>query len=555
MSWLDLGPGARIAACWVLLATVVLASAIPRMDRLGLYYDEAFLAQQARDFVEPERAGTHAGSVRTTWLMGRPFPLRNAAYLGSLKSQLLIPPLAIFGSSAEVVRIATLVTGLFALLLAMWTAGRFFGHWPAMLTGLLVASDPSFYFLAQFEWGPFTTNLLCRSAGMLLLVIAWQSAHPRRALLAAISGGAALGLGIFSRADFAIILASVGIALVLVRPGLVALALRERRGLVLASLAALLVAASSMIGSAFDLFGSSGIMAERGGWETRASVLFSVIDGSHFYRLMQTGGRFDEALEVAAISTLFGWVLALACIVLSAYLVSRWRSASTSHRDAALGVLLLSAALLSLAMLAMPGAVRAHHQLNTLPLLHLIVACAATWAWRWPTAPSLRSAVRAGVVLLLAAVLVSQIRVIVLTQELIDETGGKGRWTRALHDLADEIDSQGTRVVSLDWGFHEPMQLLTDHAELLEAIWTIPRVLGRGQPWVIAGDARSVYLVHDAPYDLFGLGPLFLARMREEEPEAVEIRTHRDASGEVAFYSVRVLRPHRLAYTGRFVLD
>jgi hypothetical protein len=35
----------------------------------------------------------------------------------------------------------------------------------------------------------------------------------------------------------------------------------------------------------------------------------------------------------------------------------------------------------------------------------------------------------------------------------------------------------------------------------------------------------------------------------------VRIRPHRDASGEVAFYSARVPGPHRLTFTGRFQLE
>ena len=166
-----------------------------------------------------------------------------------------------------------------------------------------------------------------------------------------------------------------------------------------------------------------------------------------------------------------------------------------------------------------------------------------------------RTALRSGVVVLLLLTLFSQLRVIVLTQELINETGGKGRWTRALNDLAHEIDNAQTRVISLDWGFHEPLQLLTERAELLEAIWVIPQFMRRGKPWIIEGDVHTVYLAHDVPYDLFGLGPLFLAQMRLEDADSVEIRAHRDGSGEVAFYSVRIARPHRLMYTGEFHLQ
>ncbi len=103
-----------IVGAWLVLSIALSWAALPSIDQLGLYYDEAFMAQQARDFVEPSSGGLHPGSVRSVWIAGRPFPVRNAAYLGSLKSQLLIPVLALAGSTSFVVRTATLATGLFA---------------------------------------------------------------------------------------------------------------------------------------------------------------------------------------------------------------------------------------------------------------------------------------------------------------------------------------------------------------------------------------------------------------------------------------------------------
>jgi hypothetical protein len=295
-------------------------------------------------------------------------------------------------------------------------------------------------------------------------------------------------------------------------------------------------------------------VAERGDVFVRSAVWLSVLDGSHFHRLMQTGGRFEEALEVTAPSTFFGGLLIFSLAAMVARLVARRRSGAWTDEDRTLATLLLAAGLLTLGMLALPGAVRAHHQLNVFPLLQIVAAAGALCAWHAPLAATKQRVLRASVALLLLLTVGSQIRVIALTQQAIDATGGKGRWTHALHDLAAEIDVPETVVVSLDWGFHEPLQLLTDHAELHEAIWVIPRVLRSGRPWIVEGDANTVYLAHDAPYDLFGLGPLFLSTMRAQDAGSVQIVAHRDGSGDVAFYSVRVPRPHRLDYTGEFHL-
>jgi hypothetical protein len=549
-----------IVGIWLLLSIVLLVCAIPRMDSLGLYYDEAFLAQQARGFVEPERAGEHPASVRSCLVFGRPFPLRNAVYLGSLKSQLLIPALALAGPGPRVVRLATLATGLVALLLAMLWARRIFGDDVAVVMGLIVASDPSFYFFSQFEWGPFTTNFLCRAGGALLIVSAWRSALANgptsaRALAAAAGAGLLLGLGIFSRADFGLILASAGIALLLCRRDLVRKALAETRMLIVAGSICLLVAALPMLTSLSSLLSSAAVAGERGGLPFRAGVLWRTLDGSQFHRLMEVGGLFERAAEASAPMGLLGWLLLPATLVILFDLWTRKRRRELPDDDAN-AFLLITTLLLSLAMLGLPGAVRAHHQLNLMPLPQLIVAYGAVTLWRSGAKSRARVLLRGGAGLALVALLVCNIHSIRQTDALIRDTEGRGRWTRSLHDVARALDAEGGSVaVSLDWGFHEPLLLLTERARSVEAIWEIAAARKRHQAWSFEGDARTVYLVHDTPYDLFGLGPLLLRAVRGGKFDGVEATPHRDASGEAAFFSVRVGRPHRLVFDERFRIE
>ena len=541
----------RILAGWLLISLAVGAAALPGIDRLGLYYDEAFLAQQARDFVGPAAGGTHPASVRSVTLWDRPFPVRNAVYLGSLKSQLLIPALAWAGSSPRVVRTATLATALLALLLAMLWAARLFGEETALLMGVLVASDPTFYFFSQFEWGPFTTNFLCRSAAALAAVMAWRSASPARAIAGAVTAGAFLGLGVFSRADFILIPAAAAIALGLCRPDLVRQMLVERRGALIGFAAAFSLAALPMITSLAGLLGSASVAGQRGDLFFRARVLWQSLDGSHFLRLMESGGLFERAAQVDAPSGLLGWMILPAAAVLMVDGIRKYGRRALNAPDPR-AFLLVFSLLLTTLMLALPGAVRAHHQLNTLPLLHLIVASAALTLWRreggWGTAR-----IRLGIAVLLTGTAVANLVLIHRTTDFIDTTGGRGRWSHALSDFARELNARpGEAVVSLEWGFHEPLLFLTRDVPLEESTWALSRSLASGQPWVRDADAGTTYLVHDSPYDLFGLGPRFLMAARVAGPEIARIRSHEDGAGEPAFYSVRVLGPHRVHYDGAF---
>jgi hypothetical protein len=551
----------QVAALWGVLAVGTVALAWQHVDRLGMYYDEAFLAQQARDFVEPSRMGVHPGSVRSIEILGRPFPVRNAAYLGSLKSQLLIPSLAIAGSTPRVVRITTLTTGLLALLLAMLWTERVLGRDVAMLAGLLVATDASFYFYSQFEWGPFTTNLLCRTAGLLFVTLAWQRHPQRRSLAYALAGGAAFGLGFFSRADFGLVIAAFALALAVSRPALLREALGQRRRVALAIAASMGIAASPMLLSLPGLLTASGAISERGDLAFKSRVLWNALDGSQFYRIVSLGGRFEELAASDGPRAMLGWILpGCAAFLLYRVFAERRRHEETDGavRDplwhSATVFLLSSAAIIVAGMLLMPGAVRAHHQLNSMPLVQIIVAATVVGLWQLASESDFARWIARGTsALILLALLAGNLHVISKTTGMIDQTGGRGRFSDALNRFAEEVDAQpGQGVVSLDWGFHEQLLFLTRQTRLHEAIWSIPRVLERGQPWVFEAGPETRYLVHQDPYDLFGLGEKLIRSARALGDGASEIETWRDGVGDTAFLSIRIPRRHRLVFTGEF---
>jgi hypothetical protein len=540
------GSQAAVVLLWLALAAAVFAAAAPRVDRPGLYYDEAFMGQQARDFFQPERAARHAASVREVRLFGRPFPLRNAVYLGSLKSQLLIPSFALFGATPRVLRLTSLAFGLVGLLFAMLWARRLLGAPAACVAGLLLASDPSWTFFSLYEWGPFTTGLVCRTAGFWCLTRGWSE----RRSGALVAGGLLLGLGIYNRADFAVILVASAGALVVAAPGVLreALADRSRRPALVGAGVALVAGAAPMLLSLADLLTTSASHAiqQRGGVGEKLRVLWSVLEGSRFYRVIDAGGLFDRMFDAPAPRSGLG----LAAIAAAPVAFVSWlrRGRARDDLDRVSLFLLVAAFATGLGMLAVPGAVRAHHLLNLMPFPHLLVAAAGAQLWRGVGSRS--ALVRGGLALALAAILAGNVLVVARTFDLIERTGGRGRWSDALTAVAREVEAEGTtRVVSLDWGFHEPLLFLTRRAELLQPIWRIPVAVRTRGEWRYEGGPRDLYLVHPAEYDLFGNGPPFLRaaeRLAEREPDAVEIRRYTDREGGLAFLSVRFARPHLL---------
>ena len=546
-------PGRAVILTWFILSIVTALVALPRIADLGLYYDEAFLAQQARDFVEPERAGVHPPSVTTTTLADRPFPVRNAAYLGSLKSQLLIPSLAAFGSSTFVLRATTLATGLLALLFCMLLTKKWFGDEVAIVVGLLIAADPSFFYFSQFEWGPFTTMLLCRSAGLYFLSIAIDPPSPGNRWGSLILGSVCLGLGVYSRVDFVVILAAIAVGTLLCRRDLVSGAWQMNRAAFMVGTGVFTLTLWPVFAVLTQILSASEGVADRGGFEYRLKVLMSVLDGSHFHRLMESAGLFEQLFETTAPATAFPIVLLAAVVVLALPNVSK-----SDSRFEATNFLLVTTALLGAAMLTLPGAVRAHHMLNLLPFPHMIVATAGVTLWKqdWKT-PGTRSLTRGFVALAGVAILTSSATTIVATRSLIEETGGRGRFSRALQDFTAELDRPNedggrTTVMSLDWGFHEPVLFTSNHLIAKEPIWAMAQYLTRRGRFIANGDANTVYLYHEEPYDLFGYGKFFARALRQSDADRYEITEHRDRRGDVVFKSARFDAPHRLTFDGIF---
>jgi hypothetical protein len=523
----------QVVGVWFILAAVVLALARQNAAVPGLYYDEAVFGGMAKDFVAQKAQGSHMPNTQVVKAFGRPFPLFVQPYLGALNCWLLMPAVAIFGSGVGVLRMATLGWSLVALLIFMLWVWRWLGCLAAMVAGSILALDPAYFFLGILDWGAAVPSFLCRFASFFLVLLWWRNHRLRYALLA----GLFAGLGFFNKIDFAVLLVSAGGAALAVFARSLWALVRARPVVIGVLCLGFALSAAPMILNALRILGltaSGEVTYEAGELGEKLNTTLAMYDGSYFYRLMDAGGLFEKMYETRSpVRSLLG----IAVVVAGAALVI-FGLRKASQRDVLF--LLLAALGSTLGVLVLPGAVRLHHSILAYPFPHLLIALAVVMAWEALRGSGVRrQAGRWAIIASVSLVLYSQFRVIQRTQQLIRETGGRGRWSESFDAFCGQVkDRADLTIVSLDWGFNEQLICLTDQPNLVEPFWT----LGRGPLPALPKATNVIYLVHPPEYSLFAIGPRYLAAALAAGKD-VEVKPWNDREGHVAFYTIRCLTP------------
>jgi hypothetical protein len=512
---------------WLALATTLWLLAKQNFGRPGLYYDEAVFAGMAKDFVTGHVHGQHMPDHQVITLAGRPFPFFVQTYLGALKSWMLIPAFSSFGPSVAALRATNLFWQLIALLFLMLGAWRWLGLATAWIAGLLVAFDPTFFFLSVLDWGVAVPSLVCRCA-CFYFAIRWnQNRKPRDAFFV----GLFAGLGFFNKADFAVFLIAVSIAaLVCYRQQLVAAIRRHSSAAALACFGFALGGGPMLlkIPRMLALTISGPHPNAPGELTTKIKTMLSMYDGSHFYRLMNVGGVFERMYDGAGgPRAAIGIAVVIGCALFG---VLAYRKQIVRAR--AVVFLIVAALMVTLGVFLLPDAVRIHHAVLVFPMPQLILAALAAMAW------NISAPIRTIAILLVAIVCLSGLRSIVATQELIRQTGGRGRWSESLDKFCRENrDRSDLTIVSLDWGFNEQLMFLTDAPQLSEPFWEFNQTVPSLPP-----DPSYIYLAHAPKYSVLKYDAAYLNQLQQSGGNA-EITPHFDRQNAVAFYTIR-FRPH-----------
>lgn len=203
------------AACYCLLAlTSIWANP-------GLHYDEAIDVLGAVH-LHHSRAELSLPHDPGTWLCvnSRCFPLMSARYIGSVKEYLCLPLFALFGPSAEIVRLASMLLAAAGILGLSALAARCLGPPAGAAVAWTLALSPSYLDQTVFDNGSVAPWMFF--FGLACFAVARYLRAP--GAKAAFCLGLACGAGVWARANFAWLLSAMALALLVARgwrpPGL-----------------------------------------------------------------------------------------------------------------------------------------------------------------------------------------------------------------------------------------------------------------------------------------------------------------------------------------------
>lgn len=185
-------------------AVVFLALGITFTPLAGVQNDEALFAApyyqpNARDFC--------------ITVFHKRIVLMVMSYIGTLKTALYAPILAVFGGNAWSVRLPMVLAGALTVFLFYYLLQRSAGRRAALLGTFLLATDPAFLLTDTFDWGPVALEHLCLVTGCLLVLKSVQESRSVCVSMRSLGlGFFFLGLGLWNKAIFGWALAGLAVA-------------------------------------------------------------------------------------------------------------------------------------------------------------------------------------------------------------------------------------------------------------------------------------------------------------------------------------------------------
>jgi hypothetical protein len=407
----------------------------------GFQYDEALLVlgsvqmrHAPQEIALPHDAHSWVCSV------GRCFPLMTVRYVGAVKEYLCLPLFAAFGPSAEIVRLVSMLLGA----LGIWGVARLIADQvspaAAAATAGILAINPAYVDLTVFDNG--TVSIWMGAMGLLALAISRYLR--RKTAWAAFWLGAAIGLGVWARANFLWMIVAAFAAAVIVL---------GRRILAPLSHWGAAAVGGVLAGSPFLAY---QVLSKGGTWE--ALGMFPAnqsLPDRLWVRLVMFAETLLSDREHRAIwdgPPTPGWQRWLFLLIVSAACLMCLRPRNLWARAFALCFLFLGAFFFLSRMI-----VAEHHLIVLVPLAAAVTVlglCSIVqFSWGRGIVPALA-------VIYLGSAISWQVAAI----RGIRRTGGIGQWSDAVFSLAEYLQQKypTQEIKILDWGLEDNLFVLSD---------------------------------------------------------------------------------------------
>jgi 4-amino-4-deoxy-L-arabinose transferase-like glycosyltransferase len=421
----------------------------------GLYYDEMVYLNPA-----------FGGSVARRFLG---FPVLVMPYVGALKAYLYFPIFAVFGVSAETVRLPAIFISLMTLGLTFRLARLTFRPFYSALLVLLMALDPIFIFMTKADYGPIVLMMFLKILALYFLFRFIFTSSPRYLWGLAF----ACGLGLYDKLNFLWFVLALSVATIIVFRYELRAAFARNRVQFIWPVGALLFV---LVGSAkyvLPLFLHTH--PHHGGLVKRVSFIF------HLY--IDTMNSRDVWFMQAPLSmgTITNWVtigiMGLIVAVGTSRLFRR-KSLTPTLTDRVVLFYLLSFVLIFVQILVTNAADSPNHILMLYPFHYVLligVADRLSDSWTGTTSPILRGdglksrrlsmwrvAALGALVSVVALLVASQITAGVRYQQAIDKQSFNHMWTPAIYKLAAWLYRRDVdAVVSVEWGIDNQLFALS----------------------------------------------------------------------------------------------
>jgi hypothetical protein len=461
------------------LAVYLLCACILGFRSPGLDYDEAIFFNGA---VQVLNSGQEPTFAHDPWSWGTAFrrrwPIMVLPYVGAVREYLALVPFAIFGPNYYTARILTALLGAFGIWGMSVLIRSQFGIQAAVIVSWILAVHPAYLALTVYDQGGVAEWMV----PLALLSIAFAKYMSTGTALGAFWAGAAMGFGVWSRANIAWLLGSVLLAGVIVLGKRILIPWRDLAGMAMGGIiggAALLWYEIRSRGATFAFMRSTNqesLLSLAGHRFLLMSQTF-LYDSEHRY---MWGGRALPLWQTLLFSSVVVFALGV-CLL------------GSGIRKPARMAAVIFVALLA-CMLSSRLNISDHHLIALVPIAALLVVVAAQECCRrWP----------------IARVVAGAIAVIYFTSALywnltaarqMRLTGGVGIWSNAIDSVCGYLQKSypGRRIKVLDWGFQNSFFVLSN-AKLAstEIFWgaTVERS-GSGKLWSDEVTPGDIYVLH-----------------------------------------------------------